>query len=257
MSEFSILSYLNYLRDVNRKLIQRGGLDNTLYRKSSKQSPYYIKLDATELDKNKHFLNSLRHIQRSNALGLPLNPLIGIGLIVGKVEVSSRSKNIAAPLMFCNAELIEDMDTPNKVDLNTFWESCTLNYDFITTILGHNRDDETNSSYYNGNVSPDTLARFSEVEDKIDQICLGSDIESKINPEWVLDIMKYITENVVQFNEIQLFDKSYKFELNKLDKLVQNGRLVFIPHIYYFISPAVGELTTVTAMNLLIKQLQR
>jgi hypothetical protein len=48
MAGVSILSYLHYLHDVNRKLLQRGGLENVLYRKPVSQHPYYHQLDQPD-----------------------------------------------------------------------------------------------------------------------------------------------------------------------------------------------------------------
>jgi hypothetical protein len=157
--------------------------------------------------------------------------------------------------MFCNAELVEDLDNPNKIDINVFWDSCTLNYDFITTMLGQNRDEDINLVRTNSYVEPEILARFSEVEDQIDQII--SRDESEMNLVWISSIMKYIAENVKLFSDIKLKEIGHKFLYKDLEQLIQKqNNLMFIPHKYFFISPAVGELTTVTSLNLLIKQLE-
>jgi len=86
MAGVSILSYLHYLHDVNRKLLQRGGLENVLYRKPVSQHPYYHQLDQSDSARPRHWLGSLRHIQNAEARGLALRPLVGLGLVVGQAE---------------------------------------------------------------------------------------------------------------------------------------------------------------------------
>src|SRR5256885_16544022 len=88
MAGVSILSYLHYLHDVNRKLLQRGGLENVLYRKPISQNPYYHQLDQSDSARPRHWLGSLRHIQNAEARGLALRPLVGLGLTVGQTDTA-------------------------------------------------------------------------------------------------------------------------------------------------------------------------
>ena len=124
-----ILSYLHYLHDVNRKLLQRGGLQNGLYRKPVSQHPYYHQLDQPDPNRPRHWLGSLRHIENAQARGLMLRPLVGLGLVVGQLDTPKGLKRLAAPLAFCNAHLLEDDERPNSVQMEVLWESVTLNYD--------------------------------------------------------------------------------------------------------------------------------
>ena len=139
----SILSYLHYLHDVNRKLIQRGGMENVLYRKSVSQHPHYHQLDQPDSGRPRHWLGALRHIQNAEARGLALRPLVGLGLVVGQGETSKGIKKFTAPLAFCNVQLIEDDDTPGLVTMDVIWDSATLNYDLLTLFLGQIQDDES------------------------------------------------------------------------------------------------------------------
>jgi len=45
MPEISVISYLRYLHDISRKILQRGGFENVLYGKPIKQHPYYFDID--------------------------------------------------------------------------------------------------------------------------------------------------------------------------------------------------------------------
>src|SRR5256885_13556685 len=142
MAGVSILSYLHYLHDVNRKLLQRGGLENVLYRKPVSQHPYYHQLDQSDSARPRHWLGSLRHIQNAEARGIALRPLVGLGLIVGQAVTSKGIKRLTAPLAFCNVQLVEDDEKPNSVRMETVWDSVTLNYDLLTLFLGQVPEDE-------------------------------------------------------------------------------------------------------------------
>src|SRR6266436_1464969 len=120
MPGVSILSYVRYLHDVNRKLLQRGGLENVLYRKPVSLNPYYHQLDQVDAARPRHWLGSLRHIQNAEARGLALRPLVGLGLIVGQVQAPTGSKRLAAPLAFCSAQLVEE---DNLVTMEILWDS--------------------------------------------------------------------------------------------------------------------------------------
>src|SRR5438045_3626539 len=108
MASVSILSYLYYLHDVNRKLLQRGGLENVLYRKPLSQNPYYHQLDQPDPNRPRHWLGSLRHIQNAESRGVALRPLLGLGLVVGQISTQKGTKRLCAPFAFCNVQLEEE-----------------------------------------------------------------------------------------------------------------------------------------------------
>ena len=253
MAAISILSYLHYLHDVNRKLLQRGGLENVLYRKPVSQNPYYHQLDQPDAARPRHWLGSLRHIQDAEARGVALRPLAGLGLVVGQAKTKNGNKRIAAPLAFCNVQLVEDDDRPNSVMMEVIWDSVTLNYDLLTLFLGQVSEDEGDETGLpQTGIGGTTLAVFTEVENDFEKLANDSNPEARITSVFLSKTMKYICDSVPEFRSIGMATIPYDHRL--LDAHIQKYPAVFFPHRFFFVAPAAGELTTMTALAKLIRQ---
>jgi len=253
MAAVSILSYLHYLHDVNRKLLQRGGLENVLYRKPVSQNPYYHQLDQPDTARPRHWLGSLRHIQNAEARGVALRPLVGLGLVVGQAETMKGIKRLAAPLAFCNVQLVEDDDRPNTVTMEVVWDSVTPNYDLLTLFLGQVPEDEGDENGLpQGGVGGATLAIFTEVENDLETLANDLNPEARFTPAFLSKTMKYVHDTVPEFRSVGVSTMPYDHRL--LEALVQNRPAVFFPHRFFFVAPAAGELTTMMALAKLIRQ---
>jgi len=258
MSAVSILSYLRYLHDVNRKLLQRGGLENVLYRKPVSQHHYYHQLDQPDPNRPRHWLGSLKHIENAQARGVSLRPLVGFGLVVGQINTDKGLKRLAAPLVFCSARLVEDDERPNSVQMEILWESVTLNYDLLTLFLGQMQDDdpdEDGNRLPQSGVDPNTLARFSDVEKDLERWANDANPDARFNLAAQSEVMKYIHDTVLEFRSVSISTTPYDPRL--LDALVQKRPPVFFAHRFFFVAPAAGELTTMTALAALIRQTER
>ena len=256
MPSVSILSYLHYLHDVNRKLIQRGGMENILYRKPASQHPYYHQLDQPDSARPQHWLRALRHIQNAEARGLALRPLIGLGLVVGQGETSKGAKRFTAPLAFCNAELVEDDERPNFVTMDIVWDSVTLNYDLLTLMLGQIPDDEGDAAAPPQiGIGGDTLAVFNRVENDLEKLANDLNPDARFTPTALAKLMNDIHHNVPEFRSISISPTPYDHRL--LEALILKRPAVFFPHRFFFVAPAAGELTTMTALATLIRQIEK
>lgn len=253
-----ILSYLRYLHDVNRKLLQRGGLENVLHRKPASQHPYYHPLDQPDANRPRHWLGSLRHIENAQARGVSLRPLVGLGLVVGQLDSAKGPKRLTAPLAFCNARLVEDEERPNAVKMEILWESVTLNYDLLTLFLGQTQDDEPDED---GNRLPQsgvggsTLSVFTEVENDLERWANDANPDFRFDLAAQAKVMKYIHDTVPEFRSVSISTAPYDHRL--LEALVQRRPPVFFAHRFFFVASAAGELTTMTALAALIRQTER
>jgi len=256
MAAVSILSYLHYLHDVNRKLLQRGGLENVLYRKPVSQHPYYHQLDQPDPNRPRHWLGSLRHIQNAEARGVALRPLVGLGLVVGQAETAKGVKRLTAPLAFCSVQLVESDEKPKSVVMETVWDSVTLNYDLLTLFLGQIQEDEGDESGPpEVGVGGATLDVFTEVENDLERLSNDFNPDARFTPAFLAQTLKYIHDNVPEFRSVSISPAPYDHRL--LDALVQRHPAVFFPHRFFFVAPAAGELTTMTALAKLIRQTER
>ena len=252
----NIISYLRYLHDVNRKLLnQRGGLENVLYRKPASQLPNYHPLDQPDPNRPRHWLGSLRHIENSQSRGVSLRALVGFGLVVGQFNSTLKVKKLAAPLAFCDARLVEDEQRPNSVQMRIIWESAALNYDLLTLFVGQSVDDDPDED---GNRLPPTgvggatLAVFTEVENDLERWASDANPDARFSLSAQTQAMNYIRASVPEFRSVGISPTPYDHRL--LDALVLKRPPVFFPHRYFFVAPAAGELTTMTALASLIRQ---
>ena len=254
-----ILSYLRYLHDVNRKLLgQRGGLENVLFRKPASKNPHYHQLDQPDPNRPRHWLASLRHIENAQARGDSFRPLVGFGLVVGQLDSAKGPKRLTAPLVFCNARLIEDEDRLNSVQMEILWESVTLNYDLLTLLLGQPQDDdpdEDGNRLPQSGVGGSTLAVFTEVESDLERWVNDANPDARFNLAAQSKVMKYIHDTVPEFRSVSISTTPYDHRV--LDALVQKRPPVFFAHRFFFVAPAAGELTTMTALAALIRQTER
>lgn len=257
MPGVSILSYLRYLHDVNRKLLQRGGLENVLYRKAAKQNPCYHQYDQPDPSRPAHWLATMRHLQNNEARGVALRPLIGFGLMVGQVQTAKGLKKLSAPFAFCNARLIEDEDRPNAVQLEPLWDTITLNYDLLTLFLGQikkEEDDESDSVSMlpSQGVGSQALDVFNTVEQDLERFAAELHPDTRLKGSTLSGLINYVRNGVVQFQAVEVAVAPY--DHRKLAEFIEQRRPLFFAHRFFFVAPAAGELTTMTALKELIRQ---
>src|SRR5947209_2717173 len=110
MAGISVVSYLRYLHEVSRKILQRGGFENILYGKSKRQNPCYFAFDrpAVQLPAYLRSVNVLLNEQSGRGL------FVGLGLIVGQINGDGRKRNVSAPLFFCAVEIEVDEEDSRK-----------------------------------------------------------------------------------------------------------------------------------------------
>ena len=282
-----ILSYLHYLHDVNRKLLQRGGLENGLYRKPVSQHPYYHPLDQPDPNRPRHWLGSLRHIENAQARGLMLRPLVGLGLVVGQLDtpkgltarlqgaepwparLGERRRQLVAGagvvdpgarrdagrrdrlhLVLRDPELSRCLGPSRHVVRRRGWS------DLLEHVLhGQAQDDDPDED---GNRIPQvgvgggTPAVFTEVENDLERWANDGNPDARFALESQLKTMKYIRDTVPDFRSVSISTVPYDHRL--LDTLVQKRPPVFFPHRFFFVARAAGELTTMTALAALIRQ---
>jgi hypothetical protein len=104
-------------------------------------------------------------------------------------------------------------------------------------------------------VDPNTLARFSDVEKDLERWANDANPDARFNLAAQSEVMKYIHDTVLEFRSVSISTTPYDPRL--LDALVQKRPPVFFAHRFFFVAPAAGELTTMTALAALIRQTER
>jgi hypothetical protein len=96
MNGLSVISYLGYLHEVSRKILQRGGFENVLHGKTKRQSPCYLDFDRPAVERPAYLRNVGVLLNEQPGKGL----FLGLGLITGQLEGTGRKRNLSAPLFF-------------------------------------------------------------------------------------------------------------------------------------------------------------
>jgi hypothetical protein len=123
----------------------------------------------------------------------------------------------------------------------------------LTLLLGQIQEDEDDEGGPpQVGVGGATLARFTEVENDLEKFASDLNPDARFTPNALATLMKHIHDNVQEFRSVSISTIPYNDRL--LEALVQKRPAVFFPHRFFFIAPAAGELTTMTALATLIRQ---
>jgi hypothetical protein len=257
MPEISIISYLRYLHDISRKILQRGGFENVLYGKPKKQHPYYFNFDQRGENLSTYLRLRNTFLQSEAGKGL----FLGMGLITGKLETRTRKRNICAPLLFCAVELVSDEEDPTHVEHAIIWNSITLNYDLITLILEHASHDEPEDvgdlvSTFVGSgekIDPAKLIILTDIETELDRnLDQEKYQEELLQGEKIDELMCRLKEKISDFRSIT--PSPTTFEYAQLKDYIVSERLRFFRHRFFFVAPVADQLSTTVALRELIRQ---
>jgi hypothetical protein len=126
----------------------------------------------------------------------------------------------------------------------------------LTLFLGQVHEDEgDDAGPAQIGVGGATLAVFTEVEGDLERLAADSNPEARFTANALVKLMKYVHDTVPEFRSVGISVTPYNHRL--LDTLVQARPAVFFAHRFFFVAPAAGELTTMTALAKLIRQTER
>jgi hypothetical protein len=256
MSEIPVISYLRYLKEVSRKILQRGGYENVLYRKPRRQDPYYFDFDRPSVNRAAYLRGIYTLLQEQAGKGL----FLGLGLITGQVEKHGRKRNLAAPLLFCPLELVQEEDNPSQVELEVLWDSITLNYDLVTMFLEQKDEEQGEDASqiplaFEGRISLEKLKIISDIEHELDQHAeeVVYQAQLKQGPK-LRELMKLLRDNIADFAQISLSNDPYDHRL--LEAYVSLRRPTFFSQRFLFLAPVADQLSTSVALQKLIRQVE-
>lgn len=135
----SVARYLQYLKEISRKIVVREGFEAVLGGTGRK------KQDAVRQAWELETRVSASHPQRQwwEAVGLALDRqadrrlFLGLGLVAGRFN----GRRIAAPVVFVELEVQRDEAT-QTLELLYDWETLSLNYDLLSTLTGALQEEE-------------------------------------------------------------------------------------------------------------------
>ena len=134
----SIARYLQYLKEISRKIAVRDGFD-TLLLGSRKHNESILQVWTLETQispshPDRTHWEALLHAQDRHS---DRRLMLGWGLLAGRFN----GRRLAAPLLLVELEAFQQPDT-GCIELLYDWETLSLNYDLISLLTGTNLDEE-------------------------------------------------------------------------------------------------------------------
>ncbi len=257
MAEVPVISYLHYLHEVSRKILQRGGFENVLYGKTRKQQPCYLDFDNPGTRLPRYFRDLSVLFAERPGRGL----FLGLGLIIGQIRKESgtaaqrgRKRNICAPLFYCAVGL-PDPNGSDDTDYEIVWESLTFNYDLLTLILEHESHEEPEDIDFGfeRRVAPEKLKILADIEKEIDDNIDSRAFQMQLRTgNKVREYMARLKDTLAEFSGIDL--SSDPFLNEELADHVASENLKFFGRRFLFVAPVADQLSTTLALRKLIHE---
>jgi superfamily I DNA and/or RNA helicase len=247
--------YIQYLRDVSRKIVNRAGFENVLPIETRKKKNYYFNLDKyTDIDglfrddeysipaSESEFRSYVKTVNSFLQSSDEHRWFFGLGIIHGKYENTS----LLAPLVtvICNINNSENGDYQINVDE----QSYQVNYDLLAKFLNIRIDEEADGERILTQEEENKFRAIEEIENEIFSSARGNKIPD------IHEIFRKLKETITNFEEVQentngTFDYSSRL---KSDPLF--GKLQFTHHSFCFVRSVPNILSTYEALNDLLNQ---
>lgn len=269
-----ISSYLNYLRDVSRKIISRSGFEQVLLDKSKKNPSFAFQIDEhfkTIPISNPSYQRLdeiLKHIERNQDKQL----FVGFGFVCGQRD----GRTYAGPLLFTECDISKNGDISIDID----YSSLSLNYDLVSSLLGSYNiaEDEEYSASYEKEISLiDSIEEeISDIydDDKLILSRIQQYSQSLLNiqpkgttysivfnftSQYAHSIFNRLSNNISQFSEIILgntFDFKTEVINHKEGNSIFKQKIKFYNNAFYFINVIPDQLSTFIALNKLSNEIK-
>ncbi len=242
-------AYIQYLRDVSRKIINRAGFENVLPIETRKRKNYYFNLDDYEFVQNVEYSvpaserKFLEYIKLVNSF-LQSNDdhrwFFGLGIVHGKYQGST----LSAPLVtaICNITGNEDGETLINIDEKSY----QINYDLLAKFLNIKIDEEDGEERVLTLEEENKFRAIEEIENE-----LISAAKKNLIPDAVA-IFKKLKTNISNFQQINENSKGAFTNETRFEDFF--GSLFFTPHTFCFVRNIPNILSTYEALNDLLDQ---
>jgi hypothetical protein len=248
--------YLRYLRDAARYVpgLIRDKLSDV--RRSSRAKKCFQVLGGEIQPTPAEFGSVLKKLEKWESRGDPYQPIVGFGLVVGKIKTTSgQDRHIAAPLMYCTAELVRI--ATNGAELNIKWKTTCLNYDLLSLIVGRLDafDEEKEDDFqYAEAFQPPPLDVLDRLDREIKELAARGNPEADFSKKWCSDLFESIHNQVRECSVIQQASSPYN---PKQLGIYEQSSAQFFPVRFFCVSGVSSELGTIAALDDLIQQAER
>ncbi|MBF0320448.1 MAG: hypothetical protein HQL01_11665 [Nitrospirae bacterium] len=263
LSKDVIIKYLEYLRDISRKIISARGFEKALIDKSKNNRAFTIQIKE-EVNSFIPTNTSFDNIKQSYYYllsNLDKRLFCGIGLICGK----KNEKTFAGPIFYLECNITEQ--NSNEYMLDYDYSSINLNYDlfsYLFTISNADEDDDGTNIVFDNESQI-----INEIERDIQEMKDKAKANLKSLTEYVNNIFTSLKEKLDTFKSINIFMHGYDFiDENKLyakrtkhnnnrTKSIFESDLCYVDAIHLFVSQIPDQLSTYEALRRLIAEVEQ
>jgi hypothetical protein len=237
-------AYLSYLQEMSRKISQRQGMENVLYRKTKKSPSFY----RANKDVDQLYLRQVKeHLDKEGTRQL----FFGNGLVLGTIQKNSARKAVAAPLISLLVDLEID-EYGRTLTWDVVRESVSLNYDLMTLILAQDNDEDGDSpEWTEGGIDILSLETFEDIEQEFETALKQPRSPELLQADTAERVFRKIQSSVNEFRQTLFSEQAYTPDLLE-GSIRQSQQLVFYNHQFLFVSLMPNQLSTHTALRQLL-----
>lgn len=252
-------AYIEYLRNVSRKITTRNGFIDVLPNETSKRFNYYKELND----------NAPNLLKQSEVIIKPNSPLYsyfnqvfkfldnnsefklfwGSGLLHGIFEGKTRKTYTCSPLFYTIVNL--DKET-NDIIIDVELDTAQLNHDIISRMFDLQIEDEQDEEdFYE--IPDHILEKYNKI-DVIENNLYNEFFYEKAK-NYLIDSHKLFNDlnsSVNEFKSIEHTQEKFLYKNRTNKELINNVK--YYNYSFLFVAPVPHQLSTYEALNLLLKQ---
>jgi hypothetical protein len=243
----AVAAYMEYLREMARKIAYRGSFLKVIPGTRSMPSRYmdWDQPHSSE-DMQRFLLGAEQDKQAKDGRAL----FLGVGLCMGKTKGKNRIVNVAAPLLLVPMNIEPDDDGGGGLALDAHWRSIALNYDLITTIVeGGDTVDEEDAMGQPNMLSPAAARAVHDVEHRLDTVVQRMGYTQEIQePRFAEEIIDLLMTAVPAFRG-KVIKAPGAYQKEELNRYERSDQLLWFNKRFLFMGNNPGELSAYEALN--------
>lgn len=243
----AVAAYMEYLREMARKIAYRGSFLKVLPGTRATSSRYLdwdVSHDPKDLQR--YLLAAEQDKQAKDGRAL----FLGIGLCVGQTAGRSRTLKVAAPLLLVPIEIEQGDEGEGSLAYDVHWSSIALNYDLITAIIeGNDVVDDEDSIGQPNMLAPAVARAVSNIERRLDEVISSPGKAQRVlEPAYVGGLIDLLMAEIPAFRSkvVQAPGTYHKEDLARYEK---SSLLLWFNQRFAFMGSNPGELSAFEALN--------
>ncbi len=255
MASDPVVAYLDYLKEMARKIAYRGTFVNVLHLKSAKSQDRYQPWEGvrTQEDRQRYYAGVDQDMRSQDGRML----FLGIGLLVGRLANDRKGVLVAAPMLTIPIELEPPEENGGGYEAEPLWTSISVNYDLVTAILERNNIvDPDDAMGMPDLLTPATSTAFASLEHQLDTISRQAGASQRLVESSFIDrIAADLRANLPTFRDC-IKSQAEPFRKENLRSLVEREHLTWFNHCFTFMGSMPDSLSASNALGTLCAKLK-